>query len=130
MPLTRPGLILRSETTTRNSPASIGSGVGVNVPRGICVGVRLGPAVRVVVGSGVEVMVAVAVWVAVGEAVFVGCSVLIFSRVGEAVAVAVRFCGVRGRPEEAQPAAASSQPVRERKTKRWRCRDRCISLPG
>src|SRR3990170_7724036 len=98
MPLTSPGLILRSENTTLNNPASIGSCVEVNVPRGICVGVRLGPAVRVVVGSGVGVMVAVDVRVAVGEAVLVGSSVTTFSGVGEAVAATVRFCGVGETP--------------------------------
>ena len=92
-------------------------------------GVRLGPDVRVVVGSGVGVTVAVAVRVAVGEEVLVGSRVTTFSGAVEVAAVAVRFNGVKGTPEEAQPAAASSQPVSEKKTKKWRCRDRCMSMP-
>ena len=92
-------------------------------------GVRLGPDVRVVVGSGVGVTVTVAVRVAVGEEVLVGSRVTTFSGAVEVAAVAVRFNGVKGTPEEAQPAAASSQPVSEKKTKKWRCRDRCMSMP-
>jgi hypothetical protein len=111
-------------STEENGPLSDCSGVGVRLPAGVSVGVRVRAGVKERVGRGVRVLVGVKVAVLVGVRVMVGVRVAV--AVSSVAGVPVRLGVMRvsaGLAEGFCPQPATTSKVRVVKTNRARLRN-------